>query len=81
MQEENIPPFFDKFKNADEIIFMGLSMGEQDWPYIEEISKLIQRDCVVRVYYHNEEEDIVLEDIENSCKYFFNKNLLKYENW
>ena len=71
--------FFDKFKNADEIIFMGLSMGEQDWPYIEEISKLIQRDCVVRVYYHNEEEDIVLEDIENSCKYFFNKNLLKYE--
>lgn len=73
--------FFDKFINTDEIIFMGLSMGEQDWPYLESISKLIKRNCIVRVYYHNEEADIVPKDIKNSCKNFFDKNLLKYENW
>ena len=73
--------FFEKFKNADEIIFMGLSMGEQDWPYLESISKLIKRNCIVRVYYHNEEEDMVPEDIENSCNNFFNENLLIYKNW
>ena len=60
---------------------MGLSMGEQDWPYLELISKLIKRNCIVRVYYHNEEEDMVPEDIENSCNNFFNKNLLIYKNW
>lgn len=73
--------FFNKFINADEIIFMGLSMGEQDWPYIEEIAKLINNNCIVKVYYHNEEEDSVPEDMENSCECFFNKSLLKYENW
>ena len=39
--------FIEKFKNADEIIFMGFSMGEQDWPYLESISKLIKPNCIV----------------------------------
>lgn len=56
-------------------------MGEQDWPYIVEIAKLINSNCIVKVYYHNEEDDVVPKNIENSCKCFFENNLLKYEKW
>lgn len=73
--------FFDKFKNAEEIVFMGLSMGEQDWPYIEEISKLIQHNCNIKVYYHNENGDIVTEEIQETCDIYFRDKKINYFNW
>ena len=70
--------WFDKFDNASEIEFRGLSCGEQDEIYIQEIARRISSDCKVLLYGHSEKDIFKMNSIKE--KYFSN-NYAEVRRW
>ena len=70
--------WFDKFNNALEIEFKGLSCGQQDIIYIQEIARRIPSNCNVLLYGHTDKDIEKMNIIKE--KYFFN-NSVEVKRW
>ncbi len=53
--------FFEKIKQADEVLILGWSMGKQDWPYMEKICECLTQGTTLKVVYYR--LDDTLKDI------------------
>lgn len=54
--------------DAIEIVFMGLSMGNEDFPYLDFIARKAKKCDKIKAYYHTE-EDLVRMSVILDCKF------------
>lgn len=64
--------------NAYEIVFMGLSMGNEDFPYLDFISRKARNCDKIKVYYHTQ-QDLLHMSVILSCK--FPKAKIDFLRW
>ncbi len=51
--------WFNNFSNADNVIIIGLSMGNEDMVYLEKIVELVPPNCQFTIYYYKSNDYIV----------------------
>lgn len=68
--------WFDHFENADEVVIMGLSMGNEDAVYIREINSLMKHSCKIVVYYYDG-----LDKLKEKCKVLFIEKDIMFIKW
>jgi hypothetical protein len=56
--EQNLQ-WFDNFKNTNNVIIMGLSIGNEDKVYLRKIIDLVPSNCVFTIFYYKTLDDLV----------------------
>lgn len=73
---EQYKEWFDKFKSANKVIIMGLSLGQEDMIYLKRIVELVPSTCKFVIYYYKSKMSLI-KNIGSTL----DKHKVKFVKW